>query len=995
MSTLQEFSYSDIFQRRIIYYNTILTSIVCGIIISDITFSMTGYLFYFPVLKTVLLCVLAGIFAGNLFGRLVFERIDKSRVIYIIVEAVFIILSVFYTLRAVLFKGEQPSMLFFFNFSEYSILIFSAVISFFAGMKINYFLKISCGDFIDEKQGIIKFVSFFAFGFPLGMILSALLFFWLDPVYGVSSFWFTVFPVIIIPTLFIIRLPFNPVPIYARHYREEAEEKIVSDVQKKDLLFTYFNFGYIIIYVYLGFISIIKFYGDIFQISLLFLGICFLFVYLGLILGRVVKTSVWHIYTQMFFPLAFFVFFFLLIQFNSVIPWYYAVAAFALPLFVFGFAVNHTLSNIMIHFDHNRRFQIIDLSLLILPLPVLFALSCITFTSALYYSFLYFVAVLNVIVPGIFLLNRDVRPVKKILYFVFSLFFIPLIIFINLYFKIPFDSSLFVKKTENFEELKKVNYGSSYIKRKISVKMKGDVVFKLSDTVVRNMKRAIMPVWLFHDNEKPVLFIDGNQRFFRNPCFQYFETLNILDPVSDENVDYQNLPVTGDLKYVAESAYLPVFLQKNRKKFFTVADIPNLLDQKNNFYRFTGEYFRSVKKHIMPGGIYVQICNLDEMRSEFLYSTVKNLKEAFEHHVVFLYSNILVVLSSDNKDNFIFDRSKYLSVSRLYNSRKELEFLFYNEGHLLSHLLFDEIDDLLPFIQNRGIDRLFFLEEPKKLKIDQEMYYNYEKNNRKILSFLNPKSADWSFGSFLAKKLYNEDTVLSLLKKTELAESREDYEDETHYLFQLNNLTSYRYDLRRYMQYVLSYKEEHYFNAALRLEKQKKWEDARKLYRSILTINRNNFDANYRMGLLCLTLQDIDNSFTYLQNAMRLRKNHPKVLHQMGILLFSRGDYREAVSYLEKVLSLREDSASVYLYLGFSHEELGNLKEAHFYYSKALIKDPNDVNIKARLENIGRIQEEERKKYMMPSRKNQLEEEVNEEVPLPINKSAYDIRLDD
>ena len=115
----------------------------------------------------------------------------------------------------------------------------------------------------------------------------------------------------------------------------------------------------------------------------------------------------------------------------------------------------------------------------------------------------------------------------------------------------------------------------------------------------------------------------------------------------------------------------------------------------------------------------------------------------------------------------------------------------------------------------------------------------------------------------------------------------------------------------------------------------------------------------------------------------------------MGILLFSRGDYREAVSYLEKVLSLREDSASVYLYLGFSHEELGNLKEAHFYYSKALIKDPNDVNIKARLENIGRIQEEERKKYMMPSRKNQLEEEVNEEVPLPINKSAYDIRLDD
>lgn len=241
----------------------------------------------------------------------------------------------------------------------------------------------------------------------------------------------------------------------------------------------------------------------------------------------------------------------------------------------------------------------------------------------------------------------------------------------------------------------------------------------------------------------------------------------------------------------------------------------------------------------------------------------------------------------------------------------------------------------------------------------------------------------------------NNEKLYTLLKTTEWAEAVENYTDETKFLFELKNIAEFNADLSTYIRFILSYKENYYYDAALKVEKEKKWLVAKELYNAILTINSNNFEANYRMALLCLTLQDLDNSYKYLMNAMNLQGDHPKVLYQMGVLLFTNGKYAEAIDYFNRALEKNERSASIYMYLGLSNEQLNNLPQAEEYYTKALIEDPNDINIKLRIENIKRKKDGIPVVEKLPEQKNDIEDEKGEEIPLPINKSAYDIRLGD
>ena len=122
-----------------------------------------------------------------------------------------------------------------------------------------------------------------------------------------------------------------------------------------------------------------------------------------------------------------------------------------------------------------------------------------------------------------------------------------------------------------------------------------------------------------------------------------------------------------------------------------------------------------------------------------------------------------------------------------------------------------------------------------------------------------------------------------------------------------------------------------------------------------------NYDAHYRLGLLCVTLQEFDNSFKHLNNALKLKKDHPKALYQMGVILFSLGRTKEAVEYLKGALKNRERSASIFLYLGMAYEKLDKLSNAEDSYERAMVEDPNDKNIIYRLKNI-RIKNEKRKK---------------------------------
>jgi tetratricopeptide (TPR) repeat protein len=246
------------------------------------------------------------------------------------------------------------------------------------------------------------------------------------------------------------------------------------------------------------------------------------------------------------------------------------------------------------------------------------------------------------------------------------------------------------------------------------------------------------------------------------------------------------------------------------------------------------------------------------------------------------------------------------------------------------------------------------------------------------------------------KSRYNRSTsILNLLKRTEYSESINAYESETSYLFELKKISSYRPELRGYINSILSYKEQYYFNEALRLEKEKRWDDASTLYKAIININKNNFDANYRFGLLYLTMQDMDNASQYLNAALQLDRNHPHLLYQMGVLMFSGNKYNEAISFLEKAESLNEKNASLYMYLGLSYEKLNRLEKAKENYERAIILDPNDKKLRDLLDSLLINMKPAGDPYFQSERTNMIDDEKDEEFILPVNDKAIRSRLMD
>jgi len=996
MSRLKEFSYSDVNQRRLIYAGSLLSSVSIAFILTDYVYSLKYYFYYFPVSRFVFFIALCALFLGNLAGKLLFSRMEKGRVLIIIVDVLFILAAVPYLLRFYLLPGIDEPIMYIFSLWMYAIPLYIFILLFLVGIKINYFLKVSCGDFIDEKQGLVMLLSLMLLGFLLGLGISSARFLLAAYIpWSVMNAAVVIFPVLMIPLTVILRLSYNPSPMFARHFEEETESREEEIAHRDDLFFTYLNFSYIFMYVYLGYVSFIKFYGDIYYIKFIFLGVILFSALAGFILSRFFRLTSWHIYAEMLFPVFFLSYVFVLYRLGSLLPFYYGMCLFVAPAIFFSFVILQNINTLMANFDHKRRFRIIDFSLLILPVPLLAVMALTEFTYLWYFILIYVLTFLNIIIPGLYLVNRQMKNYKKAVYFIFALLFIPVIIVMHVYFKIPLNSDIYVSRMHNFREIKSTNINALYIKTEAMVTMNGFPVFKMEDSIIRNMKRAFIAIAMHHeDMQKRILIIDGNQKFFRNPIFAYFRNALCVDPLSEENVDHNRLPIAGEQLYFPDEQDLMIYLYREKRRFRTIVDNPNLLDQTVNEFRFSRVYYAMLKERLEEGGMFIQTFHTSLSDPALVRLAVKNMDDLYKNHIVYLFSDILVVLSSDS--DFRFSENNRNLILDFMQNKKELKNLFFDETQLYSHLLFTDLGDLARFLpEDQGKNIRRFRPVTGKSFADREIYDLLGSRNDAITGLVSQDQKGFYFGLFLRNALARNADILSKLKKTELAEAEKRYEDETTFLFDLKRYTEYMTELRSYLNVILSYKEEYYFNAALRLEKDRNWEGAKTLYRAILIINKDNFEANYRLGLLCLTLQDLDNSFIYLQNAMKLRKDHPKVLYLMGVLYFSMGKIQDAIQYLNQSLQQREKNSSIFLYLGLSYEKLGNLAEARVNYEKALLEDPNDVTIQARIDGINKKNEDEKNKWKVESPKNAMEDEKDEEMPLPINKSAYEIRLGD
>lgn len=915
---------------------------------------------------------LPGVALGGLAGRLLFSSLRKTKAAVVIAEILFAACCGLYLCKGFIAHETNP-LLELLKINEYGLFACCFLVVFLSAVKFSYFLKASCGDFIDEKPAANFFIFICFAGSAAGTVLSAVI-----PL--ADSLAATVVLLVAvgfcIVTSFFIGLEYSPDIKYAQIFTDEEGKPVTPAESRDDMFFTYMNIAYIFIYIYLGYVSYVKFYGDMQQQSVLFAVAASLFIAAGFAIGRVTPKLFWHIYSEMLFPVLFLLYIFLMYKFAPQTSLYKAVFFFAPAGIFFGFALHQTIKTITTKFNHSERYNILFFSAFIIPVPILIALSFIEFTYLWYFIIVYALAAVNIIIPGLYMMNRSIGGFRRYLFFTLALLSLPFILFMHLSLRIPVNQNLYITKCKNFKEIQNTNYNSPYIKSISTITINGSAAFKLSDDVIRSLKRSLLPVFMYHPAEENILFIDGNQKFFPNPSIALFANATVADTTPAGAVDFQRLPIAGKPAYVAEEKSTFKAVDAN-KKYRTIVDMPNLLDLSSDSFRFSAEYAEYIKEHLDENGMFAEIFDLRQCKAKTLADMLQNIKRLYKRQLVWLFPNTAVILASNAEAAFEVTPKIFANAANLVSDKKAADMLFYNTGHFLSNMISADAAALLPFPYADDAEC-----------ITDNLKQSYIKRNDFVLSLMTQPNP------FFANSTARDAGIFTRLKQASLAESEQRYVDEMEAFFELRRLAEYNIELAPYIKFVLSYKKEYYYSAALLLEQEKDWETAKKLYEAIITIDKENFNANYRLGMLSLTIQDLDASFRYLQQALKIRQDDPKALTQMGILLFSAGRTDEAVQYLNNALGQREYTKPVFFYLGLSYEALGRLNEAKEYLLKASREDPNDKAVQTSLQEIEAKIQAEADKWKIDSPQNEQESEKGENIPLPVNESAIEQRMD-
>ncbi len=988
MSLLKEFSYPDIIQRRLVFYNLFASVFLVAFIFSDMSLTLNYYAPYESTFRFIFLAVLAGVFWGNLAGRALFARISRFRILYSLSDLAFTIgCALVVARKCITPAGGEPLLELFFGVRG---VLYAAImgVSFFAGIKGAYFLKIACGEFIDDKKNIITFFIICFIALAAGTA-HGFLSFRLPPAYYPVVIPF----LIILPTLFFIKLPYNPPTLYAQEYKEHQPEEKTTVGKREDLAFAYLNFSYILVYLFLGYQTVLKFFGDFLHVQMLFIFACTVSLLAGFITGRLIKKAYLPLYTEALYPPAFILFFVLINAFAGTIGLATGVAVFLPVAGVFGFSIYHTLRDILETYDHDRRFAIIDFSLFVLPMPILAALQALEFSNLWFFVIFYAAALLNTVFPVIHLVQAKAGVWTKAVYLAGAAALIPLMLFVHINFDIPLNGKLYVAHIAGFTDT------SSPGRTGAMIRFNGRDFFSAGDDSVKNLERSLVPLVLFTagaiEGRPGVLFIDGNQRFFRNPSVGYFPGAVCLDYVPDRAVDFREPPFSGKDFYFTERDEILRYLKVRGGPLGMIVDIPNLYDLACNPFRFSGEYYSIARRTLTREGLFVQVFNLSRTAPATLNGALSGMKKTFSHFAGFLFSDHLVVVCAADRTALTLDRTGLGRLSALFREKPAVSLLFINEYQPLAHLLFTDIDDVL--VHLAGADRSAWPCSGKRAgyTLDERLESGYLSNNLKVGDLIPAEGAAPYFRAGVLAGIQARTQIFSLLKKAGLMEVRGEFDGETAVLAQLRKMGDYIPELRTYIGELLVFKERYYYSEAVRYEKDRRWDEAETLYRAIIQINPDNFEANYRLGMLSITVQNLDDAFRYLQRAMLLKRDDTKVLYQMGVLFFAMGRPQEALEYFNRAMDLRENTASILHYTGLCHEKLGRLQEARIYYEKALQLDPNDCAIQSSLERVTVMMEDEKNRWKMPDPRNQSDVEQGESIPLPINQSARDIRMSD
>lgn len=114
------------------------------------------------------------------------------------------------------------------------------------------------------------------------------------------------------------------------------------------------------------------------------------------------------------------------------------------------------------------------------------------------------------------------------------------------------------------------------------------------------------------------------------------------------------------------------------------------------------------------------------------------------------------------------------------------------------------------------------------------------------------------------------------------------------------------------------------------------WESSENLWTRSLACTRDNYIAEYNMGVTIYAEGREDEAIGHLRNALKIHPDYPEACNNLGIALKRRGDLDEAIILYEKAVKLDPGYGLAFYNLGIALQQKGKIDDAIGAYEKAL-----------------------------------------------------------
>ncbi len=130
-----------------------------------------------------------------------------------------------------------------------------------------------------------------------------------------------------------------------------------------------------------------------------------------------------------------------------------------------------------------------------------------------------------------------------------------------------------------------------------------------------------------------------------------------------------------------------------------------------------------------------------------------------------------------------------------------------------------------------------------------------------------------------------------------------------------------------------------------------KYNEAERLYRSILETEPTNLNVNTNLGVLLFSVGRFADAEISFKKAIKLKSDYAEAHNNLALTLQKLGRLKEAELSYRKAIKFDQNNLLYYYRLGTTLETLSNFKEAEISYRKVLEIKPNYTNVYLRLAN--------------------------------------------